>query len=348
MTRDRPVAASADVGSPELAAALSQGDAFAVAHALQTGWVVVPVIRRDDGGTDLRLFRARSTGDDGWELPLFSSAETLRSFLASDPGREFEFVYAPSLTKTLAEATTVTSIVLDPAGPHPARMDREEVRELLASSPRVEPVATGIRERDRVVDLLLPLGDDWERLDLTEPESARHRHIAELLDRQLVNANTGPILRVQLGQWLRRLARAAAAGGGRETAFLVRRTSQAALALSLTQYWNRLGTPVAAGSHFERLVARLNAEPDRGEIVTATTATGRLLRRVRVSEGGAQVGADDVPILLIDYWLEFPDQVGLCLVSFASPHATLREHLLALADEIVVASTWVVSGTDAS
>jgi len=352
VTPGRSVAASADVGSPELAAALEAGDPVAVGRALQTGWVVVPVTRSSDR-TELRLFAGLDADRPGWELPLFSSVETLHAFLADDPARDFEFVFGPSLAATLADGgSTVTRVVFDPAGPHPAAADAGEVREILAAAPVPAPVPTGIRAHDRALDLELPLGDDWLRIDLTAVAGERERQISAIVDRQLAGLTVGPTLRTQLVQWLRRLARTAEGGGGRETAFLVRRTDEAALALSATRYWSRLGPPPAAGSHLDTLAARLAARATGGDLVSAELATGRLVRDVRVDEGDARVGGDGIPVLAIDYWLEFPDRRGLCLVSFSAPYldlgeaGDLRDVLLALTDEIIVASTWLVAAPD--
>lgn len=352
MTGPRPVAAADDIGSPELAAALAAGDGRAVERALQSGWVVIPLTARD-GHPALRLIDGLDPERPGWELPVFSSVAALRLFLADDPERDFDFVYAPSLADTLAGSTPpIARVIFDPAGPHPAAADAAEVRRILAASPAPEPVPVGLRDTDRTLDLDLPLGDDWLRIDLTATASEREQQIAALVDRQLAGLTVGPTFRTQLAQWLRRLARTAEGGGGRETAFLVRRTDDAALALSVTRYWNRLGPPPATGSHLDTLARRLSERPDRGDLVTAELATGRLVRHVRVTRGDERLGADAIPVLTADYWLEFSDRRGLCLVSFSAPDldaeggTSIRDAVLALTDEIVVASTWVIAGRE--
>lgn len=352
MSDARAVAPYADVGSPELAAALAAGDAAAVERALQSSWVIVPLTPRD-GGTALRLIEGLDPDRPGWELPLFSSVAALHTFLADDPDRDFDFVYAPSLAATLADATTgIARVIFDPAGPHPAAADAGEVHQILAASPTPEPVPTGLRETDRTLDLELPLGDDWFRIDLTAGTSEREQQIAALVDRQLAGLTVGPTLRTQLAQWLRRLARTAEGGGGRETAFLLRRTDDAALALAVTRYWTRLGPPPATGSHLDTLARRLSEQSDRGELVTAELATGRLIRHVHVATGDERLGAQAIPVLTADYWLEFSDRRGLCLVSFSTPDldpeagTAMRDTVLALTDEIIVASTWVLAGQE--
>lgn len=348
MSGTRPIAPAADLGSPELAAALAAHDPAAVAAALQTGWVVVPTIAGTDGVRRPRLFDGLDPNRPGWELALFSSVATLRDFLADDPQREFDFVHGASLADTLdpQRGTTVARVVFDPAGPFPSAADAADVHALLTSA--VPPLelprpSSGIRATDRALDLLLPLGDDWARLDLTVSASEQERQIAGLVERQLAGLPAGQTLRIQLAQWLRRMARTADAAGGRETAFLLRRTKEAALALAVTRYWNRLGAPVAGRDHLDVVAGRLSDAASPDAIVTAELATGRLLRHTRVREPGARMPEGAFPVLTIDYWLEFPDGRGLCLVSFSSPHADLAETLCALTDEIIVAATWVLA-----
>ncbi len=356
MTPGRLVAPYDDVGSPELAAALAAGDAAAVERALQSTWVIVPLTTREDRSA-VRLIEGLDPARPGWELPLFSSVAALHSFLADDPERDFDFVYAPSLAATLADPTSgIARVIFDAAGPHPAAADAGEVHRILAASPTPEPVPTGLRESDRTLDLELPLGDDWYRIDLTVGAAEREQQIGALVDRQLAGLTVGPTLRTQLAQWLRRLARTAEGGGGRETAFLLRRTDDAALALSVTRYWTRLGPPPGTGSHLDTLARRLSEQTDRGELVTAELATGRLIRHVRLVTGDDHLddhlGAAAIPVLTADYWLEFSDRRGLCLVSFSAPDldpddsTAMRDALLALTDEIIVASTWVLAGQE--
>jgi len=43
---------------------------------------------------------------------------------------------------------------------------------------------------------------------------------------------------------------------------------------------------------------------------------------------------------VIDYWLQFPDGRGLCLVSFSTPHLGQLDAVQRLADAIVLAAAW--------
>ena len=339
-----------DVGSLQLADALASRDPDEIGRALRDGWVVLPVRRSADGPAEVRLF---SADDDsrrpGWELTLFSSVATLAAFLAHDPEREFDFVRAATLTDFLERGRGIIArVVLDPAGPHPVAASPDDVLAVLsqhgAPSTAEEP-PRGLARDDRVLDLDLPLGDDWFRIDLTDEASRSHR-LTELVDRQLAGLNAGPTLRVQLLQWLRRLTSAAAGGSGRETAFLLRRTESAALALSVTRYWQSLGAGLQRTSHLDtvadRVREKLGAED---ELIAATTPAARLLRHTRVVQSSADLKTERMPLLAVDYWLELPDGLGLCLVSFSTPHTDLRDVILTLTDEIVLESAWVVAAT---
>jgi hypothetical protein len=143
------------------------------------------------------------------------------------------------------------------------------------------------------------------------------------------------------------MMRTADGGRGREAAFLLRRNESAALALSMTRYQLPLG-PARGTEHLDALSDRLRGKADHGELVTAQTPTGRLIRQTRQTHGSAELRADEIPVLTVDYWLEFPDRRGLSLVSFSTPHADLRDVVLQLTDEIVLASVWVVAATDAA
>ena len=342
----RPVLAADDVGSPELADALRERDPAKLARALREGWVVVPTTRTDTG-VELRLFAGLADAREGWEFPLFSSTAQLREFLADDPSREFDFVRAASLSSFLAGARdTIARVVFDPASEFAVAASVDDILDALAvADDAVLPTATGIADDDRVLDLELPLDDGWFRIDLTD-HATRDQRIAELVDRQLEGLDAGPTLRAQLAQWLRRMVRMADGGHGRETAFLVRRSESAALALAMTRYWQALGPATNGRDHLEALADRLRGAAAPGEIVMAQTPTGRLLRHSRTTQGSAELRAEDTTVLTIDYWLEFPDRRGLCLVGFSTPHAALRSVIEELTDEIVLASVWVVAATE--
>ena len=51
------------------------------------------------------------------------------------------------------------------------------------------------------------------------------------------------------------------------------------------------------------------------------------------------------PVGVIDYWLQFPDGQGLCLVSFSTPHLDQLAEVQRLSDAIVLAAAWDLAPT---
>ena len=69
----------------------------------------------------------------------------------------------------------------------------------------------------------------------------------------------------------------------------------------------------------------------------------QIIRHTRTRRGNSELGGKDISLLLIDYWIAVP-QAGassLAQVSFSTPHLPAREAILALADSLVLAGTWV-------
>ncbi len=49
---------------------------------------------------------------------------------------------------------------------------------------------------------------------------------------------------------------------------------------------------------------------------------------------------------VIDYWLQFPDGRGLCLVSFSTPHVDQLDAVRTLSDAVVLAAAWQLAPSD--
>ena len=116
-------------------------------------------------------------------------------------------------------------------------------------------------------------------------------------------------------------------------------------------YWHALGPAIGDVSHLDRLAARLRSGLTGGsELVGAETLAGPFIRHSRVGAGASELGASETPLLLVDYWLHFPDLLGLCLLSFSRPHVSIEPQLLLLMDNIVLTGAWVLetdrAGTD--
>ncbi|MEU1971206.1 hypothetical protein ABZ477_06110 [Microbacterium sp. NPDC019599] len=367
------IAPSTDVGSERLAAALAAVDVGAIGRALRHDYVIVPLMRGADGETQTRVIEANDPdGEHRWVLALFSSTQAFAQFMGDSPEREFAIRRGSSLTGFIEQYRhLLRRVVFDPAGPHPVQASVEDVLASLQPAAGDDDVswiadesgapARGIRPGERVVGLDLALPDDWATIDLTDPKRTK-KGVEALLKAQLRGIPQAPVLTAQLTAWLTSTARDAAAAGGQEMAFLTRRTEvptpsplaadassgasgrvgPAAAAVSLTRYWQDLGAP---GDHLDQLAARLHAAGGDAQLARAETAAGPFVRHIHRRLGPPELAAR--PIVVLDYWLEFPDRRGLCLVSFSTPHQDAVEAIARLADGIVLAASWELAPGDA-
>ena len=350
-----PSAPAPDVGSERLAAALAAMDPAAIGRALRQDFVVVPLMRGPEGETQTRVIVADDPdGERKWELHLFSSSQTFATWLGTntDAG-EFALQRGASLSPLLdAYGPILRRVMFDTAGPHPVHASPEDVRASLEPQPGDDDVRWitegpehGLRPGERVRGLDLFLGDDWAQIDLSSPTSI-DADTKALVDAQLSGVAPAPVLRGQLTTWLRQSARTAAAAGGRSMAYLTRHTADAAASVAVTSYWQPLGAPPAGenGGHLAAMGARLNADKAPGDVlVEASTAAGPLLRLTHRRLGPPELSA--APVGVIDYWLQFPDGQGLCLVSFSTPHLDQLAEVQRLSDAVVLAAAWDLAPT---
>lgn len=344
--RPLPSAPAADVGSERLAAALAASDPIGIGRALRQDYVVVPLLRGPDGQTQTRVVAALDAdGERRWELHLFSSSQTFAAWVGDADAREFALQRGAGLAALLdAYLPLLRRVVFDAAGPHPMQASPEDVRASLEPQPGDDEVAwitqnpeTGLRDGERVRGLELFLGEDWSQIDLSSPASI-DADTKTLVDAQLKDVPRAPVLRGQLTAWLRQSARTAAAAGGRSMAYLTRRTADAAASVSVTVYWQDLGTP-PPGGHLASMRARLNEDKGPQDVlVEASTAAGPLLRLAHRTIGPEELAL--APVGVIDYWLQFPDGRGLCLVSFSTPHVDQFAAVQRLSDAVVLAAAW--------
>lgn len=355
------VAATEDVGSARLAVALAARDPEAIGRALRHDVVVVPLTEGSDGAPLTRVFAADRPGR--YELLLFSSTQSFSAFLAGNENRRFALQRGRGLRDfLLAQHEVLDRVVFDAAGPHPMAASVDDVIDALtprAADDDVDWVASGgaaVRAsagledlpeeadptRSRVVGLDIALNGDWFVIALDD-EQVREAQVAELAKRQLASVPDARVLRAEVVRWLQEACRRAAAGGGRFLAFLLQHTGSEALALNVTMYWHELGPAVGDRSHLDRMTEQLRAQVTGGaELVGAQTPAGPFIRFTRIIAGARELDAQEIPLLAVDYWLEFPDQRGLCLLTFSSPHTGLRSQLQAIADGIVLSGAWVL------
>lgn len=347
-----------EVGSAALAAALAAKDVAAIGQALRHDYVVVPQIRTPEGELQVRVFESEHPdGPTPYELCLFSSTETLAAYLADNPDREFALQRGQSLAPFLEQYRTVIErVVFDPAGPHPMMAIVDDVLQSLQPQPGDDDVAWvasapggSLEEaalpldprRSTVVGLDIALSREWFVIEL-EDAAVRDEQVSQLVRQQLATLGPAPVLRAELERWLRQSCERATSAGGRFLAYLLQRNEIAALALNVAMYWHALGPAIGDVSHLDRLTERLRSTLEaEAELVGAETLAGPFIRHSRVGAGAAELGASETPLLLVDYWLEFPDLRGLCLLNFSSPHVSIEPQLLLLMDNIVLTGAWV-------
>jgi hypothetical protein len=349
------VESTPDVGSQRLASALESGDWLAIGQALRHDYVVLPLIETGEGETQNRVFPSNDeTGERPYALALFSSTRTLELFLGDDDRRRFALVRGPGLIPFLTQHHGVLHRVhFDPAGPNPVSADIDDT--LRALEPRLldddvawataQPESLGappaVAPGDRAIAIDTPLGSDWAVVDVTDSEK-RAQQVRELIDAQL-GGFLNRKLRADFEAWFTRAAELALGAGGRFLAFLVRRNEKAAAAVNLTVYWHELGPAIGDASHLERMTDRLRGGLGADdELVGAETPAGPFIRHTHLRRGAAELEASDRPLLVVDYWLAFPDGRGLAQYSFSSPHVEQRAALLLLFDNIVVRARWVM------
>ncbi|WP_402464992.1 hypothetical protein [Isoptericola aurantiacus] len=378
-----PVAALPEVGSEPLAAALEAQDVPAIGQALRHDFVVVPILRPSDGETQNRVFAAPEGAARPYLLCLFSSAQTLAAFLTPQaPDREFALRRGDTLVPFLDQhAEVIERVVFDPAGPHPVSATPEDVLLALAPQPGDDDAAwvagalsgdAPTDAPDEGADIVVPLpelGPDdtdaiggaravgfdlnlprqWAVLELDDA-GRRRQQIRRLVKKQTtVLGDRGAGLRREMREWLERTGAQASSGGGRLLAFLLQRTDDAALALSLALYWHDLGPQIGGRPHLLGIADRIRKSMgERDTLVGSATAAGSFLRHAHVTRGAAEVGGQDLEVLVLDYWLAAPGDRGVVELSFSTPHLDARDAVTLLADNVVIATAWVVEGSEES
>ena len=320
----------AGIGSERLALALANQDVLGIGQALRHDYVVVPLTRSGEG--DSKLLVTAFTDDEGrqrYELPLFSSAQTLQLYAGQEQNTEFAVRLGATLVAVLEQNSTVLDRVLfDPAGPHPMTASAEDV--LASLQPRVgdDEVAWAASSGSSVdleqilevsgqvhpiaLDIRLPT--TWRELDLELPaieETARHFY-----PRFFAKSN-----RLGMERFITIVIAAAKTVKARFLAVTVVPIDGEPLGVAISTNWHEIGPAIGDVSHLDRMTERLDGEP-------GSSPAGRY---TRVSANRA----------LVEYWLEFPDQRGLATIAFAISSGTPTPALLAMTDRIVESATWV-------
>lgn len=201
-------------------------------------------------------------------------------------------------------------------------------------------------DMSRVVDVRMVLPDHWWRIPLHSAQ-ARERSVDRLVERQFAGIDNQPQLRADARKQLLAQAQSAADSDGHLLALCLLEIQGVPVPASLVVHW--IDVPVDPettpndGSLLLGLQAELQpastAEPDFA-LDLARVAAGNVLRRVYKCPAELD-GAEPVPALVVDYWVERPDGAGLVQLAFATPMVAVREPMLELFDAIASALYWV-------
>lgn len=320
----------AGIGSERLALALANHDALGVGQALRHDYVVVPLAR--ESGGDSKLLVTAFTDDAGrqrFELPLFSSAQTLSLYSGQEQNTEFAVRLGSTLVSVLEQnASVLDRVRFDPAGPHPMTATAQEV--LVSLQPRVgdDEVAWAASsgsslELEQIVqasgqahpvalDIRLPA--NWQQVDLDLPEIEQTAH--HFYPRRTAKSN-----RLGMERFVTLVVAAAKAVHARFLAVTVVPVDGEPLGVALSTTWHEIGPAIGDVPHLERMADRLGGD-------SGSSAAGRY---VRVTGDRA----------LVEYWLEFPDRRGLATIAFSMSSGTASPALLELTDRIAESATWV-------
>lgn len=353
-----------DVGSPALARALATGDRAAVGEALRDDAVVVPILDRGDGTPQIQVFPAPDGSAKPYQLHLFSTTQTLGEFLADAPERAFSLRRRDSLGPFITRhGDALQQVVIDSAGPSSLALGVTEALTLLDPQPPVDD-PTGLFDETgagisgealhalgtvaepggfRGIGIEMNLPDHWAIVELDEPEQ-RERQIREIVKQQTAKlSDRSAPLRRDLRQKMIEVADKAEAAGGKAMAYLLLPGQEATLALNVTLYWHDLGPEEGTSSHLQRIQDRLGANPGPDDALTRTeTLSGPFLRHIRLTHGSEEVGGQDVPLLLIDYWAEVPGKQSVARLAFSTPHVGIRDEMLRLTDKVLFSTEWIL------
>ena len=320
----------AGIGSERLALALANQDVLGIGQALRHDYVVVPLTRSGQG--DSKLLVTAFTDDEGrqrYELPLFSSAQTLQLYAGTDENTEFAVRLGATLVAVLEQNSTVLDRVLfDPAGPHPMTASADDV--LASLQPRVgdDEVAWAASSGSSVeldqllevagqqhplaIDIRLPVS--WTQVDLDLPDIegiAKHFY-----PRRFARSN-----RLGMERFITLAVAAAQTAHARFLAVTVLPIDGEPLGVALSTNWHEIGPAIGDIAHLDRMGERLGGEPGSSE-------AGRYIR----------VTGDRA---LVEYWLEFPDRRGLATIAFSLSSGTATPAVLEMTDRIIESATWV-------
>lgn len=202
-----------------LEAALEAADIGAVGAALRTGQVVVPQLDE----ARIRVFPGDRGNRPPYEAMLFSSQESLETFLAEDTRRRAQLRGGDGVREFLtANFEEIAYVTFDPAGPNRFRAGIKDVLKALGPKPHV--------------DLRLPKGQEWYVVDMSE-DDVRDYQLADLVDNVLPKVQRSRTEQPEWAQWMIAAKDAAAEQRAAFLAFWLQRVGRrpSALAVALNR-----------------------------------------------------------------------------------------------------------------
>jgi len=342
-----PVAAVPGVGSQTLASALAARDFPAVLEALAFDVVLLPVVMSPHESLDTRVFPSMASGS-ACDLCVFSSAQTMERFLGDTGERLFIIQSGAGVVDYVAHhVDALDKVVLDAAGPSSMVISARDLASFLSDDigedEELPIVADDAEPVGTVVGFDLALDDQWGKVTLENPDKREHQ-IQRLVTEQtrVLGDNAAP-LRRDMRMWLTKVAEQASQAGGSELAFLLTHTRDTGLAMSVVTYLHALGPDVGDVSHLDRILQHLvGKSAPQDAIMRIENPGGDIVRHSKIGKGNPDLGGDNVPLLIIDYWLAAPDHEHIGHVSVSTPHLNVAEAITKLADNIVLNGQWII------
>jgi hypothetical protein len=177
---------------------------------------------------------------------------------------------------------------------------------------------------------------DWWRVPLRDPV-ARLRSVKALVHRQLPVRDQHVQLRRDLTEQLRQQAWEAAAAGGLEMYISVQ-LGGIPVAATLTSYLVPAVLEEGAVA-FRDMVGDRGGDVDNVSLPMAGPAVRRRYRRD--PQGTPAAGIEGAPTtVVVDYWVEVPDQHQTLQLTFSSPLQQIEDTMVELFDTIAASLRW--------